>query len=164
MSSLGKAYIKKIVGKQLLDVGRASDMLWLAMGEIIVVNDYKGNKTEKSSLALHVQCPWRLVNQKEKSIFIASYDIYEVDEELDWDVQGNNLFDQKIREWKNVDDSVYISNVCVNNIGDLEISISNDYVFQIFVNTSTEEECWRFFECNTGKAHFLMTGKGIKEE
>jgi len=63
-----------LLKQPLIDIGRASNLLWLSFGEKIVTIDRKGNEILRSKYALNVQCPWRLT--KERRIIVASKDIY----------------------------------------------------------------------------------------
>lgn len=69
----------------------------------------------------------------------------EWNESFDWDVQGNNLFDEKVKKiFSSVDINVDYVSVSVNN--DLKVGFSNSLILETFINVSSEIECWRFFE------------------
>lgn len=54
--------------------------------------------------------------------------------------------------------------VCVNDYkfdiyGDLKLILSNDNIFEVLVNSSSSDECWRLFVKNSDKDHFVVTGQ-----
>lgn len=55
---------------------------------------------------------------------------------------------------------VIINSVYFSSVGDLKIQLSNGHVIEIFVNATSDKECWRFFESNTKKAHLVFKGTG----
>lgn len=162
--------IKVIEGEILRDIGRASDMAWLSIGRTIEVNNLKGEKILKGTYAIHIQCPWRMVDTKNNIILFTSHDMYLPNKELngnehfDWDIQGENLYDKKVQEWKRKYPEVVINHIQVNRLGDLSMQLSNCHTIELFMNTSTNNECWRFFECNTGKKHVVFQGTGQSKE
>ena len=64
-------------------------------------SNQKGKTEEVAEYALHIQCSWRIV--KGNKIVVASRDFYsprtgldDENEYFEWDVQGNNRFDERI--------------------------------------------------------------------
>jgi len=162
--------MKILEGERFRSIGRASDMCWISFGQTIKVKDYKGNEKEKGTYALHLQSPWRIIDQSTEKIIIASSDIYEPNtslqwsEEFEWDKMGSNLFDEKVEKWNNEQDVVYVLSVNANNFGDIEMKFSNDFIFNSFMNMSSDEEGWRFLKCGSDEHHMIGTGRGIKFE
>lgn len=159
-------HIDILSGEVLRDIGRASDMLWLSFGKTIKIINRRGKEVLKGTYAIHVQCPWRIVDQNLSTILLTSSDIYhpnskfEVNNEFNWDIQGNNRFDEKVTKWKAHNKSVFVNEIEISSIGDLRIILNNGEVIEIFINKSTNTECWRFFECGTKKQHMVVTGQG----
>ena len=159
-------YVKLIEGKVLRDIGRASDMAWLSIGNTIKVRNLKGKEVLKGTFAIHIQCPWRMIDNEKSCILFSSYDMYMPNKvfsqkkDFDWDIQGANLYDEKVIEWKNRYGDVLIESVYISSLGDLKMKLSNGHSIEIFINTSSSEECWRFFECNTKKKHLVYQGTG----
>lgn len=163
-----KDYIKIIEGELFNGIGRAADMCWVHFGETIQVNDYKGDIVEKGTYALHLQCPWRIIKKEEQQIIsLGSYDIYEPkstmewSEDFDWDVQGMNLFDEKLSAIKIYEKVIHIKSVKINTLNDLKIIFSNECILETFINSSTDNECWRFFKCNSHENHLIATGRSL---
>jgi hypothetical protein len=162
LNGINREYIKKIIGQPLISIGRVADMLWICMGETIVVKNYKGEEVEKSSLAIHVQSPWRITDVQNESILLAAHDVYEPksdckwSEEFEWDISGNNLFDERVEEWNKSLGVVYVMDYELNVYGDLEIFLSNNCIIEIFINKSSKVESWRFFEPYSEKEHLII--------
>lgn len=156
-----KKALKMIKNQHLLDIGRASNLLWLSIGEPITCIDRRGEKVEKGTYALHVQASWRIISYEKKMIKLASSDMYmpksslEWTEEFNWDIQGNNLFDEKAREWFDKNAPLVLEECEWKDAGDLLIKFSNNDYLQVFVDCSAEEEMWRIFQCNTKEPHYV---------
>jgi len=163
-------YIKELQGKEFRKIGRASNLCWMHFGETVITKDYKGVEREVGKYAIHLQSPWRIKEVDSERIIIASGDLYEPNsllewtEEFDWDIKGNNLFDEKINYWHNKWEAMYVENVTINKLGDLQILFSNGIILESFMDMSIDEEGWRFFECGTGKEHMVCAGTEIRFE
>ena len=175
ISKKDKEYVKLMNGQPLSYVMRACDMGDLGFGEerMYIIN---GRERETTSLALHLSCPFRLVSQTGEIVFTA-YDMYlsydgERMEGMSWDVRGINLYDKKTKEWMQKNPSLFVKDIKMNNRGDLRIVLSNNDRLEVFVNNSTDEECWRFFEMSSdeddikgiARRHLVMTGTGTSYE
>ncbi|WP_224771222.1 hypothetical protein [Metabacillus idriensis] len=91
----------KIMGLKLQYAGRSSDLFWLGFGEIVQIIR-RGRAEETAEYALHIQCSWRIT--LDNKIVLASGDFYspnsewdDLNEDFDWDIQGNNRFDERIK-------------------------------------------------------------------
>lgn len=166
-------FLEQLHGEKISDIGRVSNMLWLGIGDIIEILNRKGELVKKSAISLHVQSAWKIVNSQKKEILVASSDFYSpkstIDKEnfdwnkFDWDVQGNNLFDQKAANWLNTRSPIYIEKYNINRYGDLELVFSNSEQLRIFVNSSNNTEAWRLFRFR-GEKHLVFTGLGYQFE
>lgn len=160
------AYLEKLQGESLVSIGRASNMLWLGFGEFVSTKNYKGEEVTKSALSLHVQCSWRVTNIENKQILFASSDIYEPkstinwSEDFKWDVQGNTLFDEKSQKWFLENDMKKVKEWRMNRWGDLLLKLTNGDAIEIFVDSSSSQECWRLFEHENVNEDFIITGQG----
>ena len=162
-----EGYVNILIDQPLRSIGRAANMLLIGFGENISRVDYQGNNEEVSRIALHVQCPWRMVDKENKLILFARSDIYEPNstvewtEDFNWDIQGINMFDEKAKIWIESNPGLYVKDLRINIFRDLRVFLSNDTVLDVYVDSSTEKECWRLFECESGKEKFVATGKRI---
>jgi hypothetical protein len=142
-------------------------MMWITFGDTLNTVNYQGEPTQKTKYSLHVQCPWRIKNAQQQ-IILAAQDIFAPSssipwtEAFDWDVQGNNLFDEKAEKWLRDNEGIAIVSCVLSPGSDLALTFSNDDVLEIFVATSTDDECWRLLEY--GDRHFVATGSGILEQ
>ena len=146
---------KNIENKCLIKLGRAADMLWLSIGEPVMIDDYKGGTREVSEYAIHFQCQWRFV--KNGKILLASHDIYnpynkdlERDDEWNWDIFGrekekSSLFDVHSAELNELFPQKIIS-INYTDTHDLHISFENGISFDTFITCSRKREYYRFID------------------
>jgi len=158
---------KNLINKSLRELGRAADMLWLSIGEPIIIDDYyRGGTREVSEYAIHFQCQWRFVKNGE--ILLASHDIYnpydknlEYDDEWDWDVFGrekekSSLFDVNSAEFNKLLPLKIIDINCTDT-HDLHINFENDIYFDTFITCSRKREYYRFIDFTSDKSkHFVI--------
>lgn len=157
---------KLLINQPLLALGRNANTAWFGFGKWI--QDLAG-EAEYCSMALHFQCPWRIVDKEKRKIVLASSDVYEPNSatnwanDFDWDVQGANLFDEKSQIWIDATYPLHVADIKINMWGDCKLLFSNGDVLSTYSSSSSDSECWRFFE-EGGKAHFVMTGQGAFSE
>lgn len=160
--------ISALEGMRLLSIGRAGDMLWIKFERIVMEQKMKGEDTKKSKYILDIQCPWRMEDKKNFMIILASHDMYEPNsqtewtEDFEWDVQGNNLFDEKIKKIFSVTD-IKVEQIFVSPNNDLTVWFSNGLALKTFIDVSSEIECWRFFEKGKDE-HLVIYGDKTKVE
>lgn len=123
--------------------------------------------------ALHLLNFFRICNQNK--ILITGFDKYQPTKALldspsfdpktyDCDVQGDNLFDEwVINQGTAILNNSYIKNIELNTLGDLTLYLSNNLVLSIFWDRTNPNECWRLFEVNSDKKHFVITGNGVED-
>lgn len=156
-------FLNELLNQPLLKIGRASDLFWMLFGNSIFDSFQENETTEKFEYALHLQCPWRIRSKGDSQIQLASDDIYQPTSlikwspEFDWDVQGNNLFDEKVQKLFSDNNLVFVKRVSISKNNDLQLEFSNHLILECFVNTSAFEECWRFFRQN-GDRHLVAKG------
>ena len=131
---------------KLKDIGRCANMLWL-------IFEKNGDQ-----YAVHVQCSWRIADVL--SILLADGDIYySISEDVEWNVQGNSIFDIISAKIKNQD--LYVAECSLKGISDLCICFQNGWSFYAFYNNSIEEEQWRIFLKDSPKEHMVARGTKI---
>ena len=151
--------IKLIEGKQLQEIGRVADLIWLAIGdmrECMIANKMR----LRSAYAIHISCACRVIGINHEILFTGDDKYFPkpdlpFDEDFDWDVQGNNLFDHKAKNWLLSNSPLYVNSVEISRYGDLKILFNNKNLLETFVSYS-EEESWRFFEPGTDKHHLVV--------
>jgi hypothetical protein len=140
-----------------------------------IVRDENGEKiwTKKTipRYALHTECSMRLSCGCE--IVLAKADIYLPCSDLenkpdfnwegfDWDVIGDNRFDELVAKYLNQEPYGFIvKKITVNKFGDLAIVFENEFVLEFFADASGEDENWRFFDTGTDDPHLVVCGYGI---
>lgn len=159
--------IEILVGQKVNSIGRTAAMCWISFGNIVEIEGHKG-KRKVGKFALHLQCPWRIIDGA--NILLSSTDMFEPcsdykeDGDFDWDIQGNNLFDEKARIMFTEDKNIRVQEVKFSGYYDLTIIFSNQLILECFVDRSLKEECWRFFQPGSDKVHLIITGQGIEFE
>ena len=160
--------LSKLVGLKLQDLGRASNLFWLGFGDIIQIIR-RGRSQESAEYALHIQCSWRItLNNK---IVVASRDFYSTGsewdgdiEDFDWDIQGNNRFDERIKTFLKDKGRLKVEQIESDEVGGLKICLCGGYKLEAFPDSSEDDdqsEHWRFFNRKDNSPHFIVTGKGI---
>lgn len=160
----------KLKGLKLRDAGRAAAMIWLCFGEMISITR-RGKTEEVPEFALHIQCAWRLSTESKivvasQDLFVPSSDWTEEDEDFEWDVHGNNRFDERIRDFLNdADEDLFITEVEVDAFGGLKIFLSDRFVLEVFPDSSDESEYsefWRLFNRRQNSPHLVVSGNGAE--
>ena len=145
------AHLDKLLGQRIWCIGRAANMLWVGFGEYITVKNYRGEEREVNVYNLHVQCAWRMVSPE--GIVVGFSDFYHpaskiTTYEWDWDVQGNNLFDEisarLTADFKQ--ESIIVYKINDSPYGDLSIVLSNGCQLQLFPDDALDGEHWRFMD------------------
>lgn len=165
MSELGK-----LAGLKLQDAGRASNLFWLGFGDIIQIIR-RGKTLETAEYALHIQCAWRITLKNK--IAVASRDFYSPSSEwdgdmddFDWDIQGNNRFDERINAFIKDNERLMVQKIESDEFGGLKIYLSDGYKLEVFPDSSEDDEQsehWRFFKRKDNSPHFVSTGMGTEK-
>lgn len=152
--------LRTIMGAGDIRIGRVADLIWIAM---------KG--TDGRDYALHLQTFFRFCSRE--AVLVTDSDKYqpaspEVDLDsgtFDWDVQGNNVLDKWCEEFnRTLSGSVTVTSVEINRFGDLKVCFGNSLTLFVYVETTSEDECWRFFEWHGEGEHLVITGRGIEPQ
>jgi hypothetical protein len=82
---------------------------------------------------LHIQCSWRITFGNE--IVVASGDIYSPNseggydiEDFDWDIQGNNRFDERIKFFMKENEQLMVEQIESDEFGGLKVFFSGGYI------------------------------------
>lgn len=166
-----------LLGLPLWAMGRATDLEWFQFrGQREVVNR-RGEKRTVGDWALHVQCPWRIVQVGK--ILVASADLYYPagihkfdDLELAkeggwaWDRNGPCRLDERTAALHQVldTDPPTVEGVQADAVGSLRIGLSSGYVLELFPHCTLEDqEHWRFFEPYRDKRHFVVGAAAVAQ-
>lgn len=152
-----------LVGKELQYIYRSCDLIEIGFGDLFRRKNSRGTELTVATYSLHVQCPFRISD--ETTILVGSNDLFTPsnnnDIAVDLAVQNSSLFDLKICELDKYLKGHCVTSVTINKFGDLEVQLSNIRITMLST-TSTDDELWRFFETNAGKAHLVATGSGFE--
>ncbi len=160
----------KLVGLKLQYAERACDLFWLGFGDIVQIIR-RGRTEETAEYALHIQCSWRITLGNK--IVVASRDFYypnsqwdEKNEDFDWDIHGNNRFDERIKTFIKDNRQIKVLQIDSDEVGGLNVFLSGGYKLEVFPDSSEEDEqCeyWRCFNRKENSYHFVVTGNGIEK-
>ena len=163
-------------------ITRCADMLCLQAGDLVekdsLYRNEQGNagirKEMAGEYAMHVQCMYRMTCG-DQTIFAQS-DLYQPSlaalatlglqtedappDDFKYDIVGNNRLDEIIQpKFASLEDFI-VRSVSINRLGDARIRFTNGFQFQIVVDVSGGQECWRFF-ANQDERHLVITGEGV---
>lgn len=141
-----------------IDIGRTCNLVWLHF------------KALNLDFCLDIQSAFRF--SKDNEILITNSDIYEPKktyhenldfdyEKFNWDIQGENRFDEWMDSRKSELINSTVTDVSVSVHGDLYILFDNEVSLEIFNNSL--DECWRFFERHK-KNHTVVKGATCMDE
>ena len=165
--------IGRLVGERVNYIGRAANMLDLHFGEDVVVTTRRETRTVGTYI-LHVQCPWRIINVEKRGMYLGSMDFYAPSnqvkadknfryETFDWDVRGQNLFDEKAPRWFAGLEGVTVTEAKLYRFGDARIKLSNGDWIEIFATESADRECWRLFQYEHDTEDLIVnSGTGVQ--
>ncbi len=157
---------EELAGKSVCKIGRAAAMCWIHFGWPMEI-ELLGRKHILGEFALDLDCPWRIRNSS-GGIELGSADMFVptsrhvLDEDFNWDVQGNNLFDEKAKLLFPEGSQITVTAVGLSGNCDLTITFSNGLCLESFVNASSQEECWRLFMPCLEHGDLVVTGVGIE--
>lgn len=156
--------IKLLLKQPLLYIDREADMIDIGFGQYIPFVNHRDEHKKSPKYALHLQCFFRLVSRI-SGIIVTSSDIY-LDEngkfmqEYKWDKLNANRYDKILNKWKFVNKDLVVEDISINNRGDLFITLNDEYVIEVFVNNSTDDECWRLLSNNMEEEHLVVSSVG----
>lgn len=159
--------VGKLVGLRLQYAGRTSNLFWLGIGDKVGI--IRRCRTEETAeYSLQIQCSWRITFGNK--IIVASRDYYSPHSEwdgeyesFDWDIPGNNRFDERIKAF--IDNNVKVLQINSDEFGGLNVVLSGGYKLEVFPDSSEDDEQsehWRFFNRKENSPHFIVTGNGIE--
>ena len=171
MSEDIKEVLNLLSGKEISSVWRTSHILWLGIGNMVEKRNKDGKIEKKREYTLEIQSAWRIINDHKKKIMLASSDVFYPNSKLteeknfdrstfEWNVQGNNLLDEKLKIWFN-GSQLYVKECKISVWGNLLIRFSNNDFLEIFVNTSDYVVCWILSDFQK-EEEWIVTGLGYE--
>ena len=142
-------YIDKLVNMQVVGMGRIKNTFCIRFSN------------DKESYVLQVQAAWRIKDKNTKTIAVAQMDEFMQSEEN----KEITIFGIKIKNLKNKIENKIVTLCSMNDYGDLKIDIGDNYILEIFIDTSEEEECCRIQKYESDEKQYVFYGKicGILE-
>ena len=166
--------MEKLINNNLVNLGRAADMLWLSIGNPRTIESRYSNgivkKREVTDYSIHFQCQWRFV--KNGKILLASHDIYnpynkslEYDDNWNWDIFGrskeqSSVFDVPSKILTNEFLPLKINKIHYTPTHDLHIDFDKGVSFDTFITTSTKREFYRFIDFEA-EEHTVIFDKNL---
>ena len=162
-----KNRLSALLNMPLNYIMRCGGMGDFGFGEDVLFTNFRGETRLVSKYGLHLQCAFRLVDSK--NILLANLDMYtnnsktEWTEDFAWDICGANYYDEQTEKLmiEVSKKNIIVTKIEANLYGDLKIEFSNGWILDVFVNESSDEECWRFLKMDNDSPHLVITGKGI---
>lgn len=158
--------LQDLVGLPLTRTTRASNMECLKFGTLFL-KDQQGETWNYGQFGLHLQCPWRLTNDKE--IIVGSNDLYEqadekadYDENFDWEEFNSNLRDVKLDKLIS-DTKQVVKSAIADNFGGLQICFDSNTILTIFpvISSKADNEYWRLLDNrDETKNHYVSKSTG----
>lgn len=159
--------LKCLIGKPLIDAGRASNLVWFSFGQARLIPTRTGKFKIVGDFSLNVQCSWRVSYQER--LVVASKDIYrpkrswqgDVDNFF-WDIPGMSRCDDKLESFiKESKSKLSVSFIEADDLGGIKIILLNNTILELFPDESEDSEHWRFFTPGSEESHFIVTPDGI---
>ena len=119
-----KILFDKIIEGKIISVSRICNLISIRIK----------SKSEEF-VSLHIQSFFRITNSTR--VLVSSEDIYrpnsEHQEEFNWDVPGESIFDESINKYKKDLLQAKIQQVLVKITGDIDIFLDNGFIIQIII-------------------------------
>ena len=132
-----KILFDKIIEGKIISVSRICNLISIRIK----------SKSEEF-VSLHIQSFFRITNSTR--VLVSSEDIYrpnsEHQEEFNWDVPGESIFDESINKYKKDLLQAKIQQVLVKITGDIDIFLDNGFIIQIIIDTTISSEKYRIFD------------------
>jgi hypothetical protein len=153
--------LRALIEEPVVDIGRAGNMIWITFGSPIEVTTLNGKKRIIGKYSVHIQCPWRITLNH--NIITASGDLYKPrpgmsDLNFNWDSLGSNLFDSIVDQFRVriTSSPILVTNISVDSLGGFAIDSNNGYRLEVFIDCSSMQEFWRFFDNSNNEDHLVV--------
>jgi len=104
----------------------------------------RGRTEEAAEYALHIQCSWRIakgnkIEDINEHTMSPRTGLENENEHFEWDIQGNNRFDERIASFiKDINEHTIVERVDSDEVGGLKIFLSQGYLLEVFPDTSED--------------------------
>jgi hypothetical protein len=164
--------LQVVVGMPLWGCGHIGAMVMLQFGArhdvVIRFGARKGSTKAVGDHALHLQCAWRLGGPD--GIIVASGDVFlppdNAPPDWRWDESSINRYEERIGTWLAATAAAppVVTAIAADDFGGLDITLSDGHHLTVFVDASSRDEQWRFFQPARDTDHLVVTGTGINDQ
>ena len=161
-----------LIGEPISDVWRAANMQVFGFGELRQIVNRYGEEVEVTDINLHVQCRWRLVDDR-RILFGRDDLLRPADEDtpvddFDWDKE-DSVLDVLHRKWiaKHKTKPLRVINAIGDNYGGFRMEFEEQIFLEAFpCNSNCEEdtEHWRLLGHRSDGSHFVIGGYGVLDD
>jgi hypothetical protein len=159
--------LRKLVGLRLSGLGRAADLVWVQFGPLRRVPGVKQRWKFVGELALHLQCPWRLVRGSQ--IVAGWSDVFEPARRSRSPSAGTRssrtLFDSRVRSVPLRRHRLTVLRTRADGIGGFSLLMSRGWALEVFPadsNSDPYSEWWRLFAPSRNKHHLVVSARGVE--
>lgn len=158
--------LKVLIGERVRQFRRAALMFGIGFGEDVEYKHIAGPKRGSISFlpkfALHIHSSWRLL--KNNNICLGQSDLFNhMDGNfklyIDDDESINDVAFTKVSGELNELlelETIRVTKVEANDLGDLKVYMEKGYCLELFVDSSENNESWRFFRNDDDSGHFVV--------
>jgi hypothetical protein len=139
-----RAVLERLVGHPFRGIGRAADLVWLAFGGDVPWVNHRGEGTVRPELALHLQCPWRLLRDGEVLVEHRDLDAARFDDRV-----------QAVAPYL-VDVRPTVLSVNLDDRFGLRIAASSGLLLEVCPDGHAGREDWRFFSMKRNGPHYVV--------
>jgi hypothetical protein len=154
------------VGLRLSGLGRAADLVWVQFGPLRRVPGVKRRWKFVGELALHLQCPWRLVRGSQ--IVAGRGDVFEPARRSRSPSAGTRssrtLFDTRVRSVPLRRRPLTVLRTRADSIGGFSLHLSRGWALEVFPADSDSDpysEWWRLFVPSRNMHHLVVSARGV---
>ncbi len=150
-----------LVGKRLWASRRAADMSTFQFGARIKTKDFYDRPSEVGEHALHVQCPWRIVQGVQ--LVVGSGDLYypancdgsePLPSDFEWDRMPNRR-DRLLGELFDGDREFVVQKIETSVLASFRLVFHGGMLLEVFPDDSLPHEHWRLLNLMTDGVDFV---------
>ena len=154
--------------------GRAGEVVWFQIGDRTMIPSGEDGEQQVGTYALHVACPWRLVDRER--LLVGSGDLLTPSdpeaeiETFDWDVPGANWLDLRLAElWAGFNaQPPTIQGIEPDAYGGFGLHLTGGLRLEAFPSSTptghVATEFWRLLQPSRAVPHFVVGTFGLERE
>lgn len=160
MGATVESALAAMLGEPLRYVGRATDLVWVGIGDDVELPRRGSGTRVLAEHAMHLQCPWRLTQRGHP--LVGSWDLHRSIGSNEWAdgelALGEAAFDPiAVRlTAEAVDRDQRVEVIVGNDWGGVSVGFSGGLVLDVLPVTTASDECWRYFLPGRDGDHFVV--------